>query len=247
MNLLLVEEHEVDPDGGVRLTGARATHLLQVLNVTRGQSVRCGVIDGPCGVGTVTALDGEQVTLSCAFESGIPPRQEVDLLLALPRPKVLQRLWPQLAALGVGRIMLSNAERVERHYFDTHVLSEAFYRARLIEGLMQARDTRLPTVSIHKRFRVLVEDQLPGFFPEGLRLVADPGATTRLADVICARPSERLLIAVGPEGGWNAFERRLLEAQGFEPVGMGPRTLRSDTATVALLALVHDARGSASR
>ena len=45
----------------------------------------------------------------------------VDLLLALPRPKVMRRLWAQLAALGVGRIMLTNAERVERHDFDTHV------------------------------------------------------------------------------------------------------------------------------
>ena len=52
---------------------------------------------------------------------------------------------------------------------------------------------------------------------------------------------ERVLLAVGPEGGWNDFERRLLEAHRFEAIGMGPRTLRTDTACVALLALVHDA------
>ncbi len=84
----------------------------------------------------------------------------VDVLLALPRPKVLRRLWAQLAALGVGRIMLTNASRVERNYFDTHVLEAATYRPLLIEGLQQARDTRLPVVSVHRRFRILIEADL---------------------------------------------------------------------------------------
>ena len=49
----------------------------------------------------------------------------------------------------------------------------------------------------------------------------------------------RVLIAIGPEGGWNDFELRLLEAHGFTRVGLGPRTLRVDTACTALLALAH--------
>jgi RsmE family RNA methyltransferase len=48
-----------------------------------------------------------------------------------------------------------------------------------------------------------------------------------------------VLVAIGPEGGWNAFELRLLQAHGFQPVGVGPRTLRVDTACTALLAVVH--------
>jgi len=51
-----------------------------------------------------------------------------------------------------------------------------------------------------------------------------------------------VLLAVGPEGGWNQFERDLLATHGFVGVTLGARTLRSDTAVVALLALVHDAR-----
>jgi 16S rRNA (uracil1498-N3)-methyltransferase len=51
-----------------------------------------------------------------------------------------------------------------------------------------------------------------------------------------------MLLAIGPEGGWNAFELGLLQAHGFQPAGMGPRTLRTDTACVALLALAHATR-----
>jgi RsmE family RNA methyltransferase len=163
----------------------------------------------------------------------------VDLLLALPRPKVMRRLWAQLAAIGVGRIILTNAERVERNYFDTHVLEPQCYRPLLIEGLQQARDTRLPEVSIHRQFKVLLEDHLDRLFPNGSRIVAHPGATKPVSEMAPRNPAVRILLAIGPEGGWNSFELRLFEAHGFQPIGMGPRTLRTDTACIALLSLVH--------
>ena len=110
------------------------------------------------------------------------PCRAVDLLLALPRPKVMRRLWAQIAAMGVGQIILTNAERVERNYFDTHVLTPECYRPLLVEGLQQARDTRLPRVSIHRQFKVLVEDELdrpvPGRTAPGRRPGRDAPATS---------------------------------------------------------------------
>ena len=153
----------------------------------------------------------------------------------------MRRLWAQLAGLGVGRIILTNTERVERHYFDTHILSAATYRPLLIEGLQQARDTRLPLVSVHRQFKILIEDHLDTLFAAGTRVVADPSASTSIDAAVRERQGSRLLVAIGPEGGWNDFERALLEAHGFEAVGMGTRTLRSDTACVALLTLAHHA------
>jgi RsmE family RNA methyltransferase len=191
-------------------------------------------------VATVQTVEDGAVHLRCAFAPGVPQRPRVDLLLALPRPKVMRRLWAQVAALGVGRIMLTNAERVERNYFDTHVLSPDCYRPLLIEGLQQARDTRLPIVSIHRQLKILVEDELDALFGEGARIVADPRSRTPLSDVARRHRHERLLLAVGPEGGWNAFELSLLRAHGFEAAGMGPRTLRTDTACVALLSLANE-------
>ena len=151
----------------------------------------------------------------------------------------MRRLWPQLAALGVGRIILTNAERVERNYFDTHVLAPETYRPLLIEGLQQARDTRVPLVSIHRRFKVLIEDELDALSPKTRRLVAHPGSDRTIASSVHRKANERVLLAVGPEGGWNAFELELVERYGFSRIRMGPRTLRSDTACIALLTLVH--------
>jgi len=238
VNLLLLDERDRIDASCVTLTDARAAHLLKVLQVTPGQTVRIGRLDGPFGTGTVEAAGDGRVTLRCVFEAAIPPRPRADVLLALPRPKVMRRLWAQLAALGVGRIILSNASRVERDYFDTHVLTEACYRPLLIEGLQQARDTRLPLVSVHRQFRILVEDQLDGLFPSGLRLIADPNSDTSIAAAL-SDGDDRVLNAIGPEGGWNDFERTLLHSHRFVSVGLGPRTLRVDTACIALLSLVH--------
>jgi RsmE family RNA methyltransferase len=183
------------------------------------------------------------VALQCTLETFIPPRPDVDLLLALPRPKVMRRLWAQIAALGVGQIILTNAERVERNYFDAHVLAPERYLPLLTDGLQQARDTRRPVVSIHRRFKVLIEDDLDALFGPGLRLVADPAAKRSAGETVRANAGGRILLAIGPEGGWNGFETALLESHGFQPIGMGPRTLRTDTACVALLALVNEALG----
>lgn len=241
MNLILFESGEVDAAGGVRLAGPRARHLRGVLKVTRGQRLRVGILDGPFGHAEVLAAEDDWVFLRCAFDSLAPPRPPVDVLLAVPRPKVLRRLWAQLAALGVGRILLTNAERVERNYFDTHLLAPDGYRPLLIEGLQQARDTHLPVVSVHRRFRVLVEDELDALAGGACRLVADPSASMTPAAALADGGGDRVLLAIGPEGGWNRFELTLLEGHGFRAVGMGPRTLRTDTASIALLALAHDA------
>jgi hypothetical protein len=131
-----------------------------VLRLVPGRSARVGLVDGPFGQAHVLAIDEGTVTLACEFETATPPRPAVDVLLALPRPKVMRRLWAQLAALGVGRIMLTNAERVERHYFDAHILAPEHYRPLLLEGLQQAKDTRVPEVSIHKQLKILIEDDL---------------------------------------------------------------------------------------
>jgi len=54
--------------------------------------------------------------------------------------------------------------------------------------------------------------------------------------------ARRVLLAVGPEGGWDDFELRLLGDRGFKPASLGTRTLRTDTACVALLAALRARR-----
>jgi RsmE family RNA methyltransferase len=235
MNRLLFDASECAGDRLV-LRDARATHLRQVLKVALGDTIRAGQIDGPFAEARVERIGDAEIELSLAFGE-TPPLPEIDLLLSLPRPKVLRRLLPQIAALGVRRLILCNASRVERPYFDTHVLDPAELREALLEGLAQAGDTRLPEVRVERRLRPLVEDELATDPDIATRWLLHPHATSNMLEA-AQRPG-RLLLAIGPEGGWIPHELDFLAAQGFAPVGMGKRILRSDTACIAALALAH--------
>jgi RsmE family RNA methyltransferase len=140
-----------------------------------------------------------------------------------------------VASLGVDRVVLLNAARVEKSYFDSKVLDPAFVNELFEQGLEQARDTRAPELLVRERFRPFVEDELDALFPSGARLLAHPVAERRRAP-----RGERTLLAVGPEGGWVPFELELLAARGFQMFSIGPRTLRTEVAVPYLLSALED-------
>jgi RsmE family RNA methyltransferase len=237
MNRILFAADERTADDRVVLRGRRAQHILTVLQARPGDVLRVGEIDGAIGTGRVEALSGGAVVLQVVLQAAAP-EPWIDLLLALPRPKVLKRLWPQLAALGVGRIILINAARVERCYFDTHWLAPGAYAPLLIEGLEQAGTTQLPDVQVRRGFKPFVEDELSRVYERSVKLLAHPEASPAPAVPRgCAAPSvaSRPLLAIGPEGGWTSYELELLERHGFTRLSLGPRTLRTDTACIAIL------------
>ena len=93
MNLILIEQNEMGADGTVCLSGSRARHIRDVLKALPGMSIRVGLINGLRGQGTILELSVDRVILGCSFDEPAPPPPKVDLLLALPRPKVMRRLW----------------------------------------------------------------------------------------------------------------------------------------------------------
>jgi len=235
MNRILFEPEEIRTDGTVLLSGARADHIRRVLHAEPGQAIATGTLNGLAGVSRVLDVGESEVRLRPEHTSSLP-EPWFDLLLAVPRPKVLKRLWPQLAALGVGRVVLLNAFKVEKPYFSSQWLDPIHYRSLLIEGLTQAGLTRLPEVRVCPRFKPFVEDELDGLFPGSLRLLAHPGP--RSAPPRRTARNARPLLAVGPEGGWTSYEMKALAERGFRLFSLGDRILRSDTACIALVSVL---------
>ena len=146
----------------------------------------------------------------------------------------MKRLLPQLATMGVGRIFLVGAKKVEKDFWGATLLKPENYRPLLIDGLMQAGTSILPTLETRRNFRKFVKEELDGLWPEVTRIVAHPyGAQSTAID---SNRQLSVLLAVGPEGGWTDEEVALLEEHGFARYSLGSRILRTDTATVALLA-----------
>jgi 16S rRNA (uracil1498-N3)-methyltransferase len=231
MNLILLFTSDFVAPSRVRLTGRRLAHVTDVHRAAVGDVLTVGVAGGLIGTGAVTRLDREALELSVTLAADPPPPTELTLVLALPRPKVLNRVIAGATSLGVKRIFLINAWRVEKSYWKSPRLSDDNLLAQRILGLEQARDTILPSIETRRLFRPFVEDELPAIARDSLALVAHPHAAGE-----CPRNvAQPVTLAIGPEGGFIEQEIASLERVGFMPVTIGERILRVETAVAALI------------
>ncbi len=232
MNIILAEANEINNGMGV-FNDARAQHLRTYLHATPGSTFRLGVINGATGIATVTNC-AENGTISFTVnlsEAPLPPWY--DLILALPRPRSFKRILFQSAAMGVRNIYVVGAKKVEKSYFSMHLLREEEYRPVLIEGLMQGKTTALPNIIICQKLRDLW-DLLPE--DNGLRFIANPAQSQPKLTHATGLP----IIAIGPDGGWTDAETEAFAQHNFHPITLGPRPLRTDTAAIALPAVIQD-------
>jgi len=236
VNRILFERDEIDDAGVARVRDARAAHIVNVLHGTVGQTLKTGEVNGLLGTGEITAIAADGEVAVQVHHTDAP-------LLAPPRPRVRKLLLPQLATLGVGRLILVGAQKVEKVFWGATLLKEAIYRPLLIDGLMQgAVASRVPEILVRRNFRKFVQNELDALCADAARrIVAHPYADGGARAAEPSRADGRLVLAVGPEGGWTDAEVALLEAKGFARRSLGPRILRTDTATVALLARLASA------
>jgi RsmE family RNA methyltransferase len=242
MNRILVEAHEIE-DGMAVLSDVRADHILAVLHGEVGNVLKTGTVDGRIGCGEIVSVErratGEaSVVLRLSHtEEALAPC--IDLILAPPRPRVLKRLLPQLATLGVASVTLVGAKKVEKDFWGATLLKEENFRPLFIDGLMQSGvATAVPEVRLVRNLRGWVRTSLDEVYPSRRRIVAHPyeAGGGRRVPLPATDPSrERMLLAVGPEGGWTDDEVALLEEKGFVRLSLGDRILRTDTAVIALL------------
>ena len=231
MNLILLFPEDFVGEGVVRLVGRRAEHVREVHQAEVGRRLRVGLMNGRMGEGVVGSLGDDGITLEVVLTDDPPPPLPVTLLLAMPRPKCFRRIIQGATTMGVKRIALFGAYRVEKSYWKTPWLEPAALHEQLVLGLEQARDTVLPVVTLHPLFKPFVEDDLPALAEGSPCWVAHPGTGGD-----CLGPSTApSVLAVGPEGGFTDYELELLRARHFEAVTLGPRVLKTEQAVPALL------------
>lgn len=236
MNLLLLHPADLDGPNRAIIRDRRLQHLHQVHRAAAGQQLRAGLINGQMGYVRILELHDQHALLELDFRLQPPPKLPLTLILALPRPKMLRRILQTVAAMGVNKLVLVNSYRVEKSFWQTPWLQPEAIHEQLLLGLEQACDTVLPEVILEKRFKPFVEDRLPALAADSLKLVAHPGDYPECPRALGTQP---LTLAIGPEGGWIPYEVDLLSKAGFQPVHLGPRILRVETAVPALIARLY--------
>ncbi len=236
MNIILLDSSEIRGDL-TTLTDHRAEHIVKVLRSAPGDRVTVGIINGKAGYGIIKELNARRpflVKLKVILEGKPDPADPLDIMLALPRPIVFKRIIRHLTALGVQRVFVVNSARVEKSYWQASVVVDGEWRRYVREGLEQAVDTRFVEFSFHRGFKPFIQQIIPELKQRYAQmLVAHPYAADSLPAVYKAG-DKPILLAVGPEGGWNEFELQQMKKQGFDQFSLGARILRVETAVIAL-------------
>lgn len=235
MNLLLLEPGEAH-DNRVRLADRRASHLREVLRVSPGASLRAGIIGGAIGLATVVSDDGTTIELTLGLDRTPPPPMPIDLVLALPRPKVLSRALETAAAFGLRRVDIVNAWRVDKSYLDSPRLEPASIAEHLRLGAEQGVTTHLPDVAVHRRLMPFLDERHPADnAAPSTRLLAHARGAVPIEQAFRSSPRPPLTLAIGPEGGWIEREVETFAARGFAVVTLGAPILRTEVALAAAL------------
>jgi len=241
MNLILLHPEDLQGTTRARLSGRRLEHIRPVQNAAIGDTLRVGLLNGCWGQGTIVDLTPREVLFSLNLDQPPPAALPLTLILALPRPKMLKRILQAVTSLGIKQIYLINSYRVDKSYWSSPLLQKNRVREHLILGLEQARDTRLPQVHLRPRFKPFVEDELPAIAHATRAYVAHPQGPANAAPV--AADEGKTTLAVGPEGGFIAYEIEKFQAAGFTPLSLGERILRVETAVPVLISRLTSTPG----
>jgi len=234
MNLILFHPDDLVNESRVRLTGRRLKHVLEVHRASPGDQLVVGLLGGKIGTGTVTQLDDAVLEMDVRLNRDPPAALALTVILALPRPKVLRRVLHSLSVMGVKRIILLNAARVEKSYWQSPFLAPDALMHQLVLGLEQSCDTVLPEVILKPLFKPFVEDELPEIMRGTLALAAHPGGGAPVPSQV----SGPVTLAIGPEGGFVPYEIEKLVSRGFTVVSLGERVLNVETVVPALISRI---------
>ncbi len=213
----------------VGLEGDELHHAARVARVREGELVE--VIDGR---GAAVEAIVRNVTRSSVEleirDTIVAPRESplaVELAAALIQPERFELVLQKSCELGVARVTPIISERIETKAERIPGKLERWRRI-LVEATKQSGRARVPELGEPEPFGSVLTRDCP-------RVLFDADAPeTRTIDGVPAR----LVVLIGPEGGWSEAEVELARSHGCEIRRLGPRRLRAETAAIAGLVVV---------
>ncbi len=252
MNLVVFDKGAYVAPDRIRLGARHLRHFQSVLKAVPGDFLRVGEVNGFLGKGEILAFDplGQWVELRVALCDPPPPDRSLALIIAMPRPLVFRRVLRHTVCLGVKKIAIVGADRVEKSYFHTPLLKPEAVEAILLEALEQAGDTQMPVWTLYPRIDLCLAAEPALSDPGYKKIIFHPGSEPRhgerseaISPVLpsakdCFAPLTMTIVAIGPEGGFTDREVLRFRAVGFEVAGLGPRILPVETAVCVALSQV---------
>ncbi len=238
MNIIILTNADKLSAINYYVTDERFLHLKKILKAKINDVIEVGILNGPTGRARIKELSDNSALLEIVEHNSIKEKLfQIDLICALPRPQTLKKVLSTCASMGVEHLYLIRSEKVEKSYFHSPLLEENNYTSYLIEGLSQGKRTILPKISIHSRFKKFFEDEFINSKYQ-INLLAHPNADSYL-DKTPIRNFSKIVLATGPEGGWNDFEINFMKEKGFINYKLSDSILRVENAVTAAMAQIE--------
>jgi RsmE family RNA methyltransferase len=243
VNLILFESRELQTRDGMFYAemppcDPRVVHLHKTLHKTAGDSFDAGLIGGNCGRGTIVS-PGPPFAVTLNLNEPPPARLPVCLGVGFARPIQLRRILREAANFGLESVDLFGTRLGEKSYRNTTLLEDGGAYQAMLEGAIEARDTRLPAVQVYDR----TDLWLSGLSKPGRRIALDnenPAGSFFTLSPSFSQTEAGFTLAVGSERGWSDNERAMLESAGFTRLSIGERALRTETACIAAIVLAME-------
>lgn len=219
-----------------QLSGAAAHHAQHVLRIKTGD--RLIVFNGRGGeyLGTVSGSDKQGIYIDIQAWETIERESviDVDLIQAVSSGDKMDYAVQKAVELGVARIFPVLSERSVVNLKGERARKRVEHWQRIaISACEQCGRNRVPRVAALQGLGESLRDAGEG----GERWVLSPDSDRPLSKM--HRPDAPLRVLIGPEGGLTEGELEAARREGFSPMRLGDRILRTETAAAAVLAAIQ--------
>ena len=227
-------------DGVVNVSGELVRHLIKVLRLKVGDRMILADGEGAEYEGVLASVEGERAYVRITESMPLPDVAaipEISLLQGIPKGDRMELILQKGAELGVNRFVpLLSSRAIPRLTGDKAMERVRRWERIVSEAARQSRRSDIPQVGaiVSLAEALVVADQ-------EVKLLLWEGESLRgLREVVESRPAPvSVALLVGPEGGFSPEEVAQAKAAGFIPVTLGPRILRTETAGLAVLAILQ--------
>jgi len=215
------------PLEALRFQGCRAGSLI-TLTDSEGNDFR----------GRVLRLSAKEASILPfeAFQSPIESPLEVVLLQALPEKERMELIIQKATELGVSTIIPFKSERsISLEEREAKQKKAHRWQDIAIKAVQQSRRAKVPRIEPYCSFQKALN--LCG--QDGTKIILWEKEGESLRETLGQNRSRKIYVAVGPEGGVTEEEVAFAKDKGFVPVKLGQRILRTETAAIALMAILQ--------
>ncbi|MEI6055220.1 MAG: 16S rRNA (uracil(1498)-N(3))-methyltransferase [Lentisphaerota bacterium] len=235
MNLILLTKEDLSPDGlTAEIRGHKLKHITQIHKAKLDQELTVGILNGNVGKGKVLEVREDLIRMNISLTLSPPPPLPLTLIVALPRPKTLKKVIHAAVSMGAKRIIFIESWKVDKSYWKSPVLTSGEIEEQCHLALEQSKDTVMPEISLKRRFKPFVEDELSELIRGTLPFVAHPYNATPCPTGL----KEEVTLAIGPEGGFTDYEIESFKKLNFQVITLGERILRVEFAACSLLSKI---------